>query len=184
MAMAVVLRLFMGNSLAARLKWVSGSELANTFGDAVLCESFSLEQVVAGVVGSNPVRDGIDVKPDLLARLSFTNQHLTGRDEVGDDVNFGVIQMKRFAVDLGVYLRVGEENLGWAALGDNRQHSRFLKLLDGLRGEDHCRVMLAPGLLSGHDVGADGLVLDEEPSLVHQESLEGRQFLRVRNLVA
>src|SRR5665213_2588347 len=44
--------------------------------------------------------------------------------------------------------------------------------------------MLAPGLLSGHDVGADGLVLDEEPSLVHQERLEGRQFLRVRNLVA
>jgi hypothetical protein len=37
------------------LKWVGSSELANAFGDAVLGKGFSLEQVVAGIVGRNPV---------------------------------------------------------------------------------------------------------------------------------
>ena len=111
-------------------------------------------------------------------------EHLAGRDEVGDDVDFGVVEMERLAVDLAVHLWVGKEYLGRAALGDNRQHSRFLKLLDGLRGENHRRVVLPPRLLSRHDVGADGLVLDEEPRLVQQKHLEGRELRGVRNLIA
>src|ERR1035437_6504127 len=115
MAIAVDLWLCIGFSLTTRLEWVSGSELANALGDAVLCESLPLEQVVAGVVGGNPVRDGIDVEPNLLAGLRFANQHLAGRDEVGDDVDFGIVEVERLAVDLAVHLGIGEENLGGAA---------------------------------------------------------------------
>ena len=46
---------------------MSSSELPNALGDAVVCKRFSLEQVVARVVGGNPIRDGIDVEPNLLA---------------------------------------------------------------------------------------------------------------------
>lgn len=59
----------------ARLKWMSGSELANAFGDAVACKGVSLEEVVAGIISGNPVRDGIDVEPDFLAGLRLANQH-------------------------------------------------------------------------------------------------------------
>src|ERR1017187_1661658 len=138
-AIAVVLRLCIGVSLMARLEWVSGSELANALGDAVLRESLPLEQVVAGVVGRNPVGDGIDVEPDLLAGLCFANQHLAGWNEVGDDVEFGVVEMERLAVDLTIHLRVGEKYLGRATLSHNRQHPRLLKLLDGLRSKNHRR---------------------------------------------
>ncbi len=96
----------------------------------------------------------------------------------------GVVQVERLAVHLAVHLRVGEEDLRRAALGDNLQHPRLLKLLDGLRGQDHRGVVLAPGLLRLHDVVADRLVLDEEPRLVEQEDLEGGEFRRVGDLVA
>ena len=63
------------------------------------------------------------------------------------------------------------------------QHARFLKLLDGLRGQNHRGVVLAPRLLRLHDVVADGLVLDEQPCLIEQEHLEGGELLRVGDLV-
>jgi hypothetical protein len=51
--------------------------------------------------------------------LCLAYQHLARRNKVGDDVEFGVVQMKRLAVDLTVHLRVGEKYLGRATLGND-----------------------------------------------------------------
>src|SRR5271157_723811 len=91
--------------------------------------------------------------------------------------------MERLPVHFAVHLRVGQKDFRRATLGHNRQHSRFLKLLDGLRRQDHGGVVLAPGLLRLHHVVANRLVLDEEPRFVEQEDLEGGEFLRVGNFI-
>src|ERR1035441_2862569 len=99
--------------LTAGLKGVSRGELANALGDAVPCKGFALEQVVAGVVGCNPVRDGIDIEPNLLARLRLADQHLARWDQIGDDVDFRIVEVKRLAVYLAIHFRVSEEYLRW-----------------------------------------------------------------------
>ena len=91
--------------------------------------------------------------------------------------------MKCFPVNLAVHLRVGEEDFRGAALGHNRQHPRLLKLLDGLRRQDHRRFVLAPSFLRLHNVIADRFVFDKKPRFVEQEDLEGGEFLRVADLV-
>ena len=163
---------------------MSRCELANALGDAVTSKGFALEQVVAGVVGCNPVRDGIDVEPNLLARLSFADQHLARWNQIGDDVDFRVVEVKGFAVYLAIHLWVGEKYLRWATLRNDSQHPGLLKLLDGLRGENHRGIVLAPCFLRLHDVVANRLVLDEQPCLIKQERLERRQLRGVGNLVA
>src|ERR1035441_6138876 len=112
------------------LKGMSRSELANALGDAVTGKGFALEQVVAGVVGCNPVRDGIDIEPNLLARLRFTDQHLARWNQIGDDVDFRIVEVEGLAVYLAIHLRVGEKYFRWATLRNNSQHPRLLKLLD------------------------------------------------------
>ena len=119
----------------------------------------------------------------FLGGLRLANQHLAGWNKAADQVQFGVVQMERLAVNFAVHVRVGQEDLCRATLGHDRQHPRFLKFFDGLRRKDHRGFVLAPGLLRLHDVIADGLVLDEEPRLVEQEDLEGAEVLRVGNLI-
>src|ERR1035437_585379 len=165
------------------LKGMSRGELANALSDAVASKGFALEQVVAGVVGCNPVRDRIDVEPNLLARLRFADQHLARWNQIGDDVDFRIVEVKGLAVDLAIHLRVGEKYFRWAAFRNDSQHPGLLKLLDGLGGENHRGIVLAPCLLCLHDVVADGLVLDEQPRLVKQECLERRQLRRIGNLI-
>ncbi len=157
--------------------------MAQPIGKTEALEVVPLLQVVAGVVGRHPVRDRIDVQVNLLRALRLPYEHLAGWNKPADDVQFGVVQMERLAVDFAVHLRVGQEDLRRATLGHDRQHPRLLKLFDGLRGQDHRRFVLAPGLLCLHHVIADGLVLDEQPRLIEQEDLEGRELLRVGNLI-
>src|ERR1035437_7675635 len=121
------------------LKGVSCGELANALGDAVTSKGFALEQVVAGVIGCNPVRDGIDVESNLLARLRFADQHLARWNQIGDDVDFRIVEVKRLAVDLAIHLRVGKKYLRWATLRNDSQHPRLLKLFDRLRGRSEER---------------------------------------------
>ena len=158
-------------------------ESAQAFGDAEASEVLTLLQVVAGVVRRGPMRDGIDIQLNLLAGLRFADKHLSRRDEAGDQIQFRVVQMECFAVEIAVHLRVRKEDLRWAALGDNLQHARLLKLLDGVRCENHRGIVLPPGFLCGDDVAANRLVLDEEPCFVQQEHLERGKLLRVGNLV-
>ena len=95
---------------------------------------------------------------NFLRRLRFADEHLPRRNQTGDQIEFRVVQMERFAVHIAVHLRVGEEDLGRATLGDDVQHARLLQFLDRLRGENHGGLVLAPGLLRLDDVVADGLV--------------------------
>src|ERR1019366_6181109 len=148
------------------LKWMSRGKLANALGDAVPGKGFALEQVVAGVVGCNPVRDGIDIEPNLLARLRFADQHLARWNQISDNVDFRIVEVKGFTVYLAIHLRVGEEYFRRAALRNNGQHPGFFKLFDGLSGEYHRGIVLAPSLLCLHDVVANRLVLDEQPRLL------------------
>src|SRR5271166_4510497 len=91
--------------------------------------------------------------------------------------------MKSLSVNFPVHIRVGEKDLCRATLGHYRQHSRFLKFLDGLRRQDHRRFVLAPGLLRLHHIVANGLVFDEEPRLVEQEELGCAELLGVSDLI-
>src|ERR1700722_19784009 len=144
---------------------------------------FLLLEVVTGVVGRHPVRDRIHVQMHFLGGLRLANQHLARWNKAVDKVQFSVVQMKCFPVNVTVHVRVGEKDLCGATLGHYRQHPRFLKLFDGLRRQNHCRFVLAPGLLRLNHIIANGLVLDEEPRLVEQEELGGAELLRVSDLI-
>src|SRR5580693_8536020 len=91
--------------------------------------------------------------------------------------------MKRLAINFPVHVRVGEEDLCRATLRHYRQHPRFLKFFNGLRGKDHRRHVLAPGLLRLHHIITNGLVLDEEPRLIEQKELGGAEVLRVGDFI-
>src|SRR6266849_5349375 len=157
--------------------------MAQPVGDTETVEVIALLQVVAGVVRCHPVRNGIDVQLHFLRGLCLPYEHLARRNEAADKAQLGIVQMERLPVHFSVHLRVGQKDFRRATLGHSRQHSRFLKFLDGLRRQDHGGVVLAPGLLCLHHVVADRLVLDEEPRLVEQEDLEGGEFLRVGNFI-
>src|SRR5208337_2951517 len=146
-------------------------------------EIFLFYEVVAGVVGRHPVGNGIDVQMHFLGGLRLPNQHLARRNKAVDEVQFSVIQMKRFPVNVTVHVRVGEEDLCRATLRDYCQHPRLLKFFDGLRRQDHCGHVLAPCFLRLHHIIANGLVLDEEPRLVEQEELGCVEILGVSDLI-
>src|SRR5579863_3342809 len=119
----------------------------------------------------------------FLGGLRLANQHLSRWNKAVDKVQFGVVQMKRLAINFSVHVRVGQEDLCRATLRHYRQHPRFLKFFDGLRGKDHRRHVLAPGLLRLHYIIANSLVLDEEPRLIEQEELGGAEVLGVSDLI-
>src|ERR1700723_125369 len=146
-------------------------------------EIFLLLEVVASIVGCHPVRDRIDIQMYFLGGLRLANQHLAWWNKAVNKVQFGVVQMKRLTVNFPVHVRVGEKDLRRASLGHYGQHSRFLKLFDGLRRQNHRRFVLAPCFLRLHHIIANGFVLDEEPRLVEQEELGCAELLGVSDLI-
>src|SRR5271166_5024177 len=146
-------------------------------------EILPLLEVVASIVGCHPVRDRIDVQMHFLGGLRLPNQHLTRRNKAVDKVQFRVVQMKCFPVNVTVHIRVGEKDLRGATLGNYRQHPRFLKFFNGLGRQNHRRFVLAPCFLRLHHIIADRLVLDEEPRFVEQEELGCAELLRVSDLI-
>src|SRR5208282_2722001 len=157
--------------------------MAKSIRKTVAVEILLLLEVVAGIVGCHPMRDRIDVQMHFLGGLRFANQHLARWNKAVDKVQFSVVQMKCFPVNVTVHIRVGEKDLRGATLGHYRQHPRFLKLFDGLRRQDLRRFVLAPGLLRLHYIIANGLVLDEEPRLVEQEELGCAEPLGVGDFI-
>src|SRR5208282_6094749 len=170
-------------SQRARPEWMIFREMAQPIRKIEAVEIFLFHEVVASIVGCHPVRDRIDVQVHFLGGLRLANQHLARRNKAVDEVQFGVVQMKRLAVNFPVHVRIGEEDLCRATLGYYRQHPRFLKFFDGLRRQDHRGMVLAPGLLRLHDVVANGLVLYEEPRLIEQEELGGAEVLGVSDFI-
>ena len=121
---------------------------------------------------------------NFLRGLGLADKHLSRGNKAGDQFEFCVVQMKGFFVNVAVHVRVGQEHLGRAALGNDLQHLRFLELLDRLRGQDHGGIVLAPGFLCLHDVLPDRLIADEEPCFIHQEDFEGAKLARIGDFVA
>src|SRR5579863_9860518 len=157
--------------------------MAKAIRKTMAVEILLLLEVVASVVGCDPVRDRLDVQVHFLGGLRLANQHLARWNKPVDKVQFGVVQMKCLPVNVTVHIRVGEKDLRGATLGHYRQHPRFLKFFDGLRRQNHRRFVLAPGFLRLHHIIADRLVLDEEPRLVEQEELGGAELLGVSDLI-
>src|ERR1035441_2164741 len=157
--------------------------MAKPIGKTEAVEILLLLEVVAGVVGCHPVRDRIDVQMHFLGGLRLANQHLARWNKAVDKVQFSVVQMKCFPVNVTVHIRVGQKDFCRATLGHYRQHPRFLKLFDRLRRQNHRRSVLAPCFLRLHHIIADRLVLDEEPRLVEQEELGGAELLGVSDLI-
>src|SRR3984885_1572388 len=180
-SLAVVVRSWYGQR--AGLEWPLFREMAKAIRKTVAVEIFLLFEVVAGVVCCHPVRDRIDVQMHFLGGLRLANQHLARWNKAVDKVQFGVVQMKRLAINFPVHVRVGEEDLCRATLRHYCQHPRFLKFFNGLRGKDHRRHVLAPGLLRLHHIITNGLVLDEEPRLIEQKELGGAEVLRVGDFI-
>src|SRR5579863_6430689 len=92
--------------------------------------------------------------------------------------------MERFPIEVAIHFRVGQKDLRWATFRDDMQHPGFLQLLDGLGGEDHRGVVLAPSLLCLDDVVTDRLIADEEPRFVEEKRLEGSEPGRIGDFVA
>src|SRR5271156_1781449 len=157
--------------------------MAKAIRKTVPVEIFLFHEVVASIVRRHPVRDRIDVQMHFLGGLRLANQHLARWNKAVDKVQFRVVQMKRFPVNVTVHIRVGEKDLRGATLGHYRQHPRFLKLFDGLRRQNHRRSVLAPCFLCLHHIIADRFVLDEEPRLVEQEELGCAELLGVIDLI-
>src|SRR5258708_2780293 len=80
--------------------------------------------------------------------------------------------MKGVTIERDVDVWVRQEYLGRATLRDRFQHLRLRQLVDRLRGQDHGRILLAPGLLRPRHIVANGLIANEHPGLVHDEDLE------------
>src|SRR6266404_7568483 len=158
-------------------------EMAKPIRKIEAVEIFLFHEVVAGIVRRHPVRHRIDVQMHFLGGLHLANQHLARWNKAVDQVQFSVVQMKCFPVNVTVHVRVGEKDLRGATLGHYRQHPRFLKLFDGLRRQNHRRFVLAPCFLRLHHIIANGLVLDEEPRLVEQEELGCAELLGVSDLI-
>src|ERR1700688_3730561 len=157
--------------------------MAKAIRKTVPVEILPLLEVVASIVGCHPVRDRIDVQMHFLGGLRLPNQHLTRWNKAVDKVQFGVVQMKCFPVNVTVHIRIGEKDLRGATLGHYCQHPRFLKFFDGLGRQNHRRFVLAPCFLRLHHIIADRLVLDEEPRFVEQEELGCAELLGVGDLI-
>src|SRR5579864_1106635 len=98
-------------------------QMAKSIRNAETVEIFLLLEVVAGIVGRHPVRDRIDVQMDFLRGLRLANQHLARWNKAVDKVQFSVVQMKCFSVNVTVHIRVGEKDLR----GRSEEHTSELQ---------------------------------------------------------
>src|SRR5712664_2593955 len=87
--------------------------------------------------------------------------------------------MKLTAVQLPIHVRVGKEELRWAAFDNYVEHVRAAQLIERLRGQNHGGVCFPPGLQRLYDVSLNAWVLEEDPSLIDEKGLESRADLPV-----
>src|SRR5258708_18166540 len=89
--------------------------------------------------------------------------------------------MKLTAVQLPVHVRVGKEELGWAAFDNYVEQVRAAQLIERLRGQNHGGICFPPGLQRLYDVSLNARVLEKDPSLINEKGLECRADLSVRD---
>src|SRR5882762_1497699 len=89
--------------------------------------------------------------------------------------------MKLATIEIAVHIGVGEEDFGRATFDDYIEDLRPLEFVEGLRGEDHGGVVLAPCLEGLKDVPLNAGVLQKYPRFVDEEGFENRRNLAVRD---
>jgi len=102
-------------------------------------------QVVAGIVGGNPVGQGINFQHQLFRTARLHQQQFALGHKRLQQLKLGVVQLEDFAIQLAVDIGIGEKDFGGAGFVDDMEHVRCRQLHHGLRGKDHRRVFLAPG---------------------------------------
>src|SRR3954451_32666 len=86
----------------ARVKWIVVSEAAKSFRNTEALKVVALLKVVSRIVCRCPMRDGVDIQLHFLRALRLPNQHLSWRDQTSNQVQFRVVEVKRFAVEVAV----------------------------------------------------------------------------------
>src|ERR1700687_5135105 len=87
--------------------------------------------------------------------------------------------MKLTAIQLPVHVRVGKEELRWAAFDNYVEHVRAAQLIERLRGQNHGGICFPPGLQRLDDVSLNTWILEEDPGLIDEKGLECRADLPV-----
>src|SRR5437870_13324835 len=87
--------------------------------------------------------------------------------------------MKLARVEIPVHVGVGQEELRRAAFDDYVENVRTAQFVERLRGQNHGGVCFSPGLERLHNVSLNARILQEDPGLVDEESLERRADLAV-----
>ncbi len=91
----------------------------------------------------------------------------------GDEFHFVFVEMELPAVQLTVHVWVGQEELRWATLDNYVEDVRAAQLVERLGGQNHRGICFAPRLERLHYVSLNAWVLEEDPSLIDEESFEG-----------
>src|SRR5882757_6994994 len=102
--------------------------------------------VVEGVIGIKPVAFRVYGEVDDLREFRSLDEELPLGNQAGDEFDFVVVEMKLRSIQLPVHIRVRKENLCRAAFDNNVEDLRPTQLVERLRGQDHRRVVLPPGL--------------------------------------
>src|SRR6266542_1328933 len=87
-------------------------------------------------------------------------QELPPGDQIREQVEFYVVELKEFRIVRPVERRVGEQELGRTTLDDRAQKIRRREVIDGLRGQEHRRIALSPGFQRLFQIGAQAIVLN------------------------
>jgi len=97
----------------------------------------------------------------------FRLERLLGKER-GNQLDFRVVQMKLAPVEFAVHSGVGQEDLGGAALDDDVEDVGTFELVEGLRAEDHGRVVFPPGFQGFDHVTLNARIFQKHPSLIDE----------------
>src|SRR5229473_5223104 len=87
--------------------------------------------------------------------------------------------MELVPVQLAVHVRVGEKNLCGTGFDNHVHDVRLPQFVERLGGQNHRRVLLAPGLERLNDVAFDARISKERPRFIDKECLEDVRDLAV-----
>src|SRR5258708_1874358 len=87
--------------------------------------------------------------------------------------------MELVPVQLAIHVGIGEENLCGTGFDNHVHDVRLPQFVERLGGQNHRRVLLAPGLERLDDVAFDARISKKRPRFVDEECLEDMRDLAV-----
>src|SRR5229473_2498322 len=138
----------------------------------VLLESLGSTPVVKRIVGVEPVAFLVYLQVRDLGDLVVLDQKLPFGNQRGNEVDFRLVQMKLVPVQLAIHIRVGEEDFCGTGFDNYVNNIRLPQLIKRLGGQNHRRILFAPGLQCFDDVALDVRISKEGPCFIDEECLE------------